>query len=125
MDKKLQMFWKDKWNIVLSVISIFVIAVVGTVLLYADRMEQNVIILPEKEYVDNRTSEENIKDIVININTAPKEELMLISGIGESKADAIIAYREKKLFEKPEDIMKIKGFGEKTYEKIADQICVE
>lgn len=62
---------------------------------------------------------------IININTANKEQLMKISGVGESKAKAIIEYRETKgEFQKKEDITKVKGIGKATYEKIKDSIEV-
>lgn len=66
--------------------------------------------------------EENTSKI-ININTASKEELMTLKGIGESKALAIIQYREEHgLFNSIEDIKKIKGIGEKMFDKIKDFI---
>ncbi|QKF64545.1 ComEA family DNA-binding protein [Campylobacter corcagiensis] len=43
----------------------------------------------------------------VNINTASKEELMTLKGIGEGKAKAIIEYREKNKFDKPEDIKNV------------------
>lgn len=63
---------------------------------------------------------------LININTATKEELMQLSGIGESRALSIISYREKNGdFKKIEDIMKISGIKEAAFEKIKDYICVD
>lgn len=64
-----------------------------------------------------------IKDTIgetklININTATIEELMTISGIGESKAKAIIEYRNKNKFEKIEDILNVSGIGNNLYEEI-------
>ena len=56
--------------------------------------------------------------IPININTADKETLCLLEGIGEMTADKIINYREKGGFECIEDVMKVHGIGEKTFEKI-------
>ena len=62
---------------------------------------------------------------VININTANKEQLMKISGVGKTKAEAIISYREKNGdFKKKEDITKVKGIGKATFEKIKDKIEV-
>lgn len=51
---------------------------------------------------------------------------MSLSGIGESKAAAIIAYRDANgRFEKTEDIMKVPGIKEGVYSKISDMITVE
>ena len=62
---------------------------------------------------------------VININTANKEQLMKISGVGKTKAEAIISYREKNGdFKKKEDITKVRGIGKATFEKIKDKIEV-
>lgn len=62
----------------------------------------------------------------ININTATKRELCSIPGVGETRAAAIIAYRESHGgFEKPEDIMKVNGIKEGMYGKIKDSISVE
>ena len=62
---------------------------------------------------------------VININTANKEQLMKISGVGKTKAEAIISYREKNGdFKKKEDITKVRGIGKSTFDKIKDKIEV-
>lgn len=61
----------------------------------------------------------------VNINTAGKEELMSLRGIGESRAEDIIAYREKHgLFQKIEDIMKVSGIKDAAFEKIKENITV-
>ena len=61
----------------------------------------------------------------ININTAAAEELVSLSGIGEGRAADIIAYREENgAFSRIEDIMKVSGIGEKTFEEIKEQIKV-
>lgn len=62
----------------------------------------------------------------ININTATEQELGSISGIGTGKAAAIIQYREENgSFASIEDIMKVSGIKEGTFEKIKDKITVE
>ena len=76
-----------------------------------------------KQISDGSTSSTN--GDVININTANKEQLMKISGVGKTKAEAIISYREKNGdFKKKEDITKVKGIGKATFEKIKDKIEV-
>lgn len=62
---------------------------------------------------------------LININTASKEQLMSLPGIGEAKAESIISYREKKGgFKSPEDLMKIEGIKSSVYNKVKDKIVV-
>lgn len=61
---------------------------------------------------------------LININTAGAAELMKLKGVGEKTAGKIIEYRAQSPFEKPEDIMNVKGIGEKKFEDIKDHICV-
>ena len=66
----------------------------------------------------------NLSDL-ININTASLEQLMTLSGIGESKAKSIISYREENgNFKAIEDITKVSGIGQALYEKIKDYITV-
>ena len=62
----------------------------------------------------------------ININTATAEELVQLKNIGPKTAAKIMEYRETNSpFEKPEDIMKVKGVGEKIFEMNKDRIVVE
>ena len=62
---------------------------------------------------------------LLDINSASKEELLSLPGIGEAKAAAIIAYRQEQgLFSSPEDIKKVSGIGDGLYKKISDLICV-
>ncbi|MCH5266481.1 MAG: ComEA family DNA-binding protein [Lachnospiraceae bacterium] len=61
----------------------------------------------------------------ININTASKEELMTINGIGEARAAEILSYRESNgAFQKIEDIMKISGIKTGIFDKIKEYIMV-
>lgn len=62
----------------------------------------------------------------INLNTATKAELLSLSGIGESRAEAIIAYRETSGgFSKIEDLKKVDGIKDGIFQKIREQITVE
>lgn len=60
----------------------------------------------------------------VNINTAGKEELMTLNGIGEARAESIIHYREKNgSFSKPEDLKQVEGIGDGIFSKLEDAIC--
>ena len=77
--------------------------------------------------VDKNTTNEstNNETSKININTDNKERLMTISGIGSSKADAIIEFRTKNgNFKTTEDIMNVSGISKTIYDKIKDIITV-
>lgn len=59
----------------------------------------------------------------ININTATVQQLMTLNGIGQAKAEAIVAYREANGgFQVCEDLMKVSGIKESLYRKICDDI---
>lgn len=60
----------------------------------------------------------------ININTATKDELKTLSGIGDKTADKIISYRENNKFKEIEDIKNVSGIGDKIYDDIKDEIRV-
>lgn len=61
----------------------------------------------------------------VDINTADKAGLMTLTGIGEVKAKSIIEYREKNgAFQSTEDIKKVSGIGEASFDKIKDEITV-
>lgn len=62
----------------------------------------------------------------VNINSAQSSELQTLPGIGPSKAEAIIEYRETNgPYKSIEDLKEISGIGDKTFEKLKDQISVK
>lgn len=88
----------------------------------------NSIIVPgenNSSNVSNNESNDSTSSNAVNINTASEKELMTLTGIGESKAKAIIAYREENgKFQQPSDLMKVSGISEKIYENLKDNITV-
>lgn len=95
----------------------------------AEELKKNQV----KEYMNNalmtqdsNTNSDKGSDNLININTASVAELMNLPGIGQSKAEKIIAYRENNgKFAKAEDLMQIEGIKEGVYNKIKDLITVD
>ena len=76
--------------------------------------DQDVIVIPRKSEI-----------VKISINYATFEELLQIPGIGESKALKIIDYRNTfGLFQTLEDLMKIQGIKQKTFDKLKEYICL-
>ncbi len=66
------------------------------------------------------------KSEIVNINTATRDQLMTLDGVGDKYADRIIEYREKNgLFQNPEEIQKVKGIGQKIYDANKDRIVVK
>ncbi len=79
----------------------------------------------QTESFSEETDTEENTGLLVNINTAERDELMKLDGIGEVIAERIIEYREENGgFSSTEEIMNVKGIGEKRYENIKDNICV-
>lgn len=79
----------------------------------------------EEEQVSVGTPDSNTgESSLVNLNTATKEELQTLPGVGPSTADAIVEERDKKKFSSIEDLMRVGGIGEKKFEKLKDKICV-
>ncbi len=75
----------------------------------------DVIIIPEKQREGTK----------ISINTGTREQLDTVPGIGPVTAENIIAYRnENGFFQSLEDLVRVKGIGEKTLRKIREFICL-
>ena len=68
----------------------------------------------------------SLSDGRVNINRASKEALMTLPGIGEAKADAILAYRQTEGdFESVESLMQVPGIKEGVFAKIKDRISID
>lgn len=82
----------------------------------------NDVMVSTKGLTNNSSKKEDYK---VNINTADVNELNKLNGVGPSKANAIIKYREENgSFKSIEDIKNVSGFGEATFEKIKDSISI-
>lgn len=85
----------------------------------------------EEQRADETAKQEVTEDkdqgsSLVNINTADRASLMTLPGIGETRAAAIIEYRETGTgFEKIEDIMNVKGIKTGVFNKIKSLICVK
>lgn len=86
---------------------------------YIPEVGEEIVKLPSDVQGDPKESK-------INLNTATREELMSVTGIGPSTADNILAYREKAgKFSSVEDLLQVDRIGEKTLEKLRDFFTVK
>lgn len=91
-------------------------------------LETETLSVTERVEAVGSRSEENMNEAEakVNINTASKEELMTLSGIGEAKAESILLYREKVgPFQSIEELKHVSGIGEAMFEQMKDEIVAE
>ena len=92
-----------------------------------EKQVNNKCLEPDENSLINNACIETNTNITskISINNASLEELMTLTGIGESKAKEIISYREANgLFQQIEDITKVPGIGESLFAKIKENITL-
>lgn len=83
---------------------------------------KNVEYINEQKAPSNNTNQSSTPtNSCININSASKEELTKLTGVGDATAEKIIEHRP---YNTVLDILKVPGIGEATYEKLKDDICV-
>lgn len=92
--------------------------------IWQNRMETSVTGTENLAYTETETQATEAEKL--NLNTATKEDLMQLEGIGEKTAERILEKR-KQLgeFKVIEQLTEVKGIGEKSFEKIKDFIKVE
>ena len=87
--------------------------------------EEQIVILTQDEAAEKARQEREQAAGIVNLNTASKDQLMSLPGIGESRAEDIIRYRkESGGFQNIEEIMRVPGIKESAYLKIKDSITV-
>lgn len=85
----------------------FIFHAAGVSFIYAEKSPAQYTAL------EQATEKDSI--ILIDVRTAGAEELILIPGIGEKRAEDIINYRQNKQFESTQELLNISGIGAKTY----------
>ena len=74
---------------------------------------------------DPEYTEDEVSNGLVNINTATAEQLQTLPGIGQAKANAIVAYREANgNFSSIEDLRKVPGIKEGVFGQVQSLICV-
>ncbi len=61
----------------------------------------------------------------VNLNKATEAELVKLPGIGPSRAQAIIAQRKRRPFRRPEEILRVRGIGRKTFQRLRPYLRVK
>ena len=94
--------------------------------------DEMVIYVPQQGEIEDpplpgvESTHDGEAEILVNINTATAEELTILNGIGEKKAQLIVEYREQNgLFMAKEDLMNISGIGEKTFDSLEPYITID
>lgn len=92
----------------------------------AEKVQDEMIIhVPKTGEIDAEGGPADTENSKIRLNYANQEEIEKLSGIGPSKAEAIIQYREENgFFQSSDDLLEISGIGEKTLEVIADELQI-
>lgn len=118
---------KEEQNTILEEIKKPTNNIINNAVIDNDKLLDNIQDIPSdnpsiEENTTNKTEEQPEK---ININTADISLLTTLSGIGESKANSIIKYREENNgFKNIEEVKNVSGIGESVYEKIKDNITI-
>ena len=97
--------------------------------IYIPKVGENLaeVMLPTETSTSHHDSDhaQAENETLVNLNTATAQELQTLSGIGEKKAEAIITYRETNgSFQTIDDLKKVKGIGEKTFDSLKESITI-
>ena len=96
---------------------------------HAERVKDEMVIyVPEEgeEMEETPVTSNSSQSSLVNINNADATVLSTLPGIGAAKAEAIISYREQiGAFKEKQDLTKVTGIGQKTFEKLEPLITVK
>lgn len=114
-------------------VTAFGLTVFGLILMIVMRMPAfaaSCVADPQQAYdyllAQERAQAQAREQVIVNINRASEGELVSLHGIGSSKAQAIILYREMfGAFKSVDDLAKVKGIGAKTIEKNRSRLRVQ
>lgn len=94
--------------------------------IYIPRIGEDPLEEPLFTTVQTGNANSGNQDGLVNLNTATEAELTTLAGIGPSKAAAIIQYREEQgKFQSIEELKNVTGIGDKTFEKLQNEITVK
>ncbi len=97
----------------------------GLISKYENKVGILTVAKPEISTGERMVSDKNRALGKINLNTATKDELQALDGIGEKLSERIVLWREENgKFNIIQDIMKVSGIGKSLFDSIKDEICV-
>ena len=87
--------------------------------------DEQKVVIPAKVIVPSDSEEKDKSGGLVNINTASKEKLMTLDGVGEGTAEKIMKYRQENgYFNTIEDLKNVSGIGENKFNSIKDNITI-
>ncbi len=119
-----------KIEIVLISIAVFLCGAIVLGVSFAPKTPTEVEVFTSSVYreeIVDKTEKVDVEvqNYKVNINTATKEELMQLRGIGDVISQRVIDYRKSNRFDTIDEIVEVNGIGEKKFEDIKNYITVE
>ena len=116
-------FSKPEW----AVLAITAVAMISMTVMALRSSGGDYVILGDHlpRAVPSSTPRIFVLDEPVNLNTATLDQLQILPGIGQTKAQAILDYRENNgPFTTPEELMNVPGIGQATFDKLSSYIAL-